>query len=84
MENKLAKRQSDGKLFEPSFPSGYDEGKALADCFSGKANWYFREIVELPKKFWWFAKRFRRTGVIWEPKSGDEFEVITERYVVKK
>jgi len=73
--DEIIKRLSDGVLFLASCPDEYDRGQALADFFSGKLSWYFREVKPVDKKWWQKHKRYVETGEIWEPKSGSEFKV---------
>lgn len=76
---ELIRRKSDGKLFEASYPDSYDEGQAIADCLMGKATFYFREIVPAKKRWWQWKQRWLRTGEIWQPESGKEFEIVDQR-----
>ena len=72
----MVKRCSDNKLFESSFPTGYNAGDAFIEVLSGKIGWYLREIIRLPKKWWHKTRRYKRTGKVWEPEEGREFSVI--------
>ncbi len=77
MLDKIVVRRLDNSIYEPSTPDGYNAGNAFADMLSGKPSWYFREIVEVPKKWWHRKKRYTRTGKTWEPQEGKEFKVLT-------
>ena len=72
----LAKRISDGALFEPSFPDGYSSAVATADMLRGNRVFYFRRIVGVPKKWYQRADRYERTGEVWEPENSRYFEVV--------
>ena len=76
---KLCVRKSDGTIYEPSSPDDYNMGNAISDMLSGRSVWYFRRVRTEKRKWWqlWKRKvRFLRTGEIWQPKEGNEFDVI--------
>lgn len=70
-------RKSDGSVFEPSTPDGYTEVDAFRDMLSGKLKWYFRQLRWEKSPWWkfWTCGRWARTGEIWQPKDGSEFDV---------
>ena len=78
--NQFARSKADGLFYEPSYPDGWTDADAVAACLNGTASFYFRQVV-LVKRVWPFRPTWKRTGVIWQPKSG-EFEVLPE-YVAR-
>lgn len=68
--NKICRRKSDGRFYEPSHPDD-----AVIDLFN--YSWYFREVELMPRRWWQLRPRWKRTGEIWEPDSG-EFDVLEE------
>ncbi len=78
----ICRRRSDHTFWEPSHPSDWTEGDAIASLFtSGGGGFYFRR-VRLVRRRWWFGKRWERTGQVWEfTDSGGEnaFDVLTDR-----
>ena len=73
----LCRRKSDGALFRPAFPDGYDAGHAIADALTGTRAWYFQR-VEVQTVRRWFRTRttYEDTGEIWQPTRGNQFDVI--------
>ena len=80
--SKLVIRASDGAVFEPSCPDNYDEGQALIDLFSGINCWYFRQLQWKPRRWWQLYGKWKRTGEIWKPKEGREFDVVTRKQAI--
>lgn len=75
---KLCVRKSDHAVFRPSYPDDYSEGKALLDLMSGRDCYYFRRVELRPLSWFPWVKRWRDTGEVWEPRSGD-FTVVEDR-----
>lgn len=80
---KVARRPSDGAIFEPSCPPGYTETDAYAELLSGDSGFYFLRIEPAVRRWWHLTPRWRRTGEVWTPKSG-EFEVLRASEMVKE
>ena len=76
IKGPLVRRRSDGATFEPSLPDNYNRIVALAEILSGRSKYFFRHITPAERKWWHWRRRWIRTGVIWEPKDGSEFDVI--------
>ncbi len=72
---KLCKRKSDGAMFRPSYPDGYDGAQAMADTLIGRTTFYFRGVRWQSRKWWQLSGCWVDTGEIWQPKSG-EFDVV--------
>jgi hypothetical protein len=71
-----AVRKSDGAFFEASYPD--DFGEMISDMVAdrdGTGGFYFREVKLQPWRWWLPVLAWKRTGVIWKPKSG-EFSVL--------
>ena len=77
MSDKLCIRRSDGTVWEPSHPDGYTEGDAIADVLLGRSRWFFRQVEWRPSPWWrfWSRGRWVRSGDVWEPVGGREFEI---------
>ncbi len=71
----LCRRKTDGAMFRPSFPDGYDGWQATTSTLNRKEFFYFRMVKWQPRRWWQIRGRWVDTGEIWEPTSG-EFDVI--------
>lgn len=72
-QDKLCIRNSDKKIFIPSYPEYWNDGDSVNACISGNVKWYFKEVIETS---WWIFRYWGETGEIWEPKEANEFNVI--------
>lgn len=72
---KLCKRKTDGAMFRPSYPDGYDEVDSIVDCVRGTISFYLRGVQWKPRRWWQLRGRWIDTGEIWTPQSG-EFDVV--------
>lgn len=84
----ICKRNSDGKLFRPSYPDDWTEAEAnlaFAEILAGESlGYYFREIVWKPFPWWlrWlFPGYWSDTGEIWEPDSYREFTILSRESI---
>ena len=81
--DRIARRVSDSALYEPSFPDNYTDGQVISNMLSGGPQWYFRRIVQCPRRWWQLRQRWKRTGEIWQPNDASEFDVIQLHRKVK-
>ena len=77
MSDKFVLRKVDNAVFEPSYADTYNEAIAIKECLSGECFWFFRRIAPVPRRWWHVGRYWKRTGEIWQPRQGAEFDVIT-------
>lgn len=74
---KVARCKKTGRLYRPSFPDDYDQGKAFAEAWLGTGGFYFRRIERI-RRTWPLRDYWRDTGEVWEPVSG-EFDLLSNK-----
>ena len=77
--SKICRRKSDGSLWRPSTPPGYDYGDAMRDTVSGVSRFYFIGICRVHR--WWWRDYWQDTAEVWAPSSG-EFQVLNQGEVL--
>ena len=80
--DKICRRLTDGKWFEPSCPPDYTEADATVQILTRAPgpHWYFCEVrlVERSRWLFWTTVEWERTDYTWRPLERDEFVVLDE------